>query len=1039
MDASLNDFPRGGQIVKKNEKQKATTTLFGNTAVVKTKKKTATKKQRQKALDKKNEKHENSITPTSFEGLCYKSIKDGMIILGCVHKVNEMAIQVSLPGRIYGYVMVTNISKPYSNNLQKFVDDPQFTSDDHKTLKQMFSPGQLVCVKVLAPDAATKFSVNLSLDPCDTHKEIKSTEITTGSIHMVAVQSIEDHGYVVDFGITRCRAFLPNSHVPQKYGRLGIGELIWCSVSKITSTPLVTTMVLSALEVNSAKSVISDVTSLNSILPGMRVEATIEKILKNGLQLKFMDKYIGYVGISYLKKLNCDTSKYNVGQIIDAIVLYIVPTVKITYLAIRDLEPISTSENIKIGDTMQGKVISRSAKGIYLSLPRHARGFIPFKRVKTSKDNDLSEMLLKFTRGTTHCIRILSFDFMDNSYICSNEKNVLNEKIFTINDLTAGQIVSATVQNVNNKRLMVKVGNVVGVITSLHVSDFPIQKSSMTTRFTVDQTVKCKVLDVNTETEQLYLTMKPSLMENTASLLFSMNDAQFNKIYKGVVVQIIPSGLVVVFFNGLKGFLPKQQFGFQNAGDSNKLFFVGQVIDCTIVKIDKSSSRMTLSMNAELKNTKKQNNLVQQSNDIVEKENVELTKISKHKLTENNKSEKRDAQQIDSVVAENYVVKKKRKVSTASSEQDNVDLKKEQMDVSDCEDQVNKNDTEISIKKNHSQQGLLKANDFFNMSAECLRQNTTEVSSSEESEDESETIKKKVKSKEKEETIRNDEKKIRENELKFAESYENPQSADHFDRLLLANPNDSKTWINYMAYHLQGTEIEKARAVARKAFSNISFREEQEKLNVWIALLNLENHFGTKETFNETLQEALQTNDAYSIHMQAIQMLSESYKVQELSDLINKVLKKYSHKLECWLDVGRACFKAKLVDKARQIMQKGLNVLENNRHVDLLTRFAFMENQFENSDRAQALLEQVLTSYPRRIDIWSQYIDMLIKNSQIDIARDVLRRASSLSLPAKKMKVIFKKFLDFENKFGDEDAVNKVRQMAEEFVKKATN
>jgi hypothetical protein len=44
----------------------------------------------------------------------------------------------------------------------------------------------------------------------------------------------------------------------------------------------------------------------------------------------------------------------------------------------------------------------------------------------------------------------------------------------------------------------------------------------------------------------------------------------------------------------------------------------------------------------------------------------------------------------------------------------------------------------------------------------------------------------------------------------------------------------------------QATEIEKARAIAHRALSTISFREEQEKLNVWCALLNLENLYGTK-------------------------------------------------------------------------------------------------------------------------------------------------------------------------------------------------
>jgi rRNA biogenesis protein RRP5 len=40
---------------------------------------------------------------------------------------------------------------------------------------------------------------------------------------------------------------------------------------------------------------------------------------------------------------------------------------------------------------------------------------------------------------------------------------------------------------------------------------------------------------------------------------------------------------------------------------------------------------------------------------------------------------------------------------------------------------------------------------------------------------------------------------------------------------------------------LEATEIEKACAIAQRALTTISFREEQEKLNIWCASLNLEN------------------------------------------------------------------------------------------------------------------------------------------------------------------------------------------------------
>ena len=50
----------------------------------------------------------------------------------------------------------------------------------------------------------------------------------------------------------------------------------------------------------------------------------------------------------------------------------------------------------------------------------------------------------------------------------------------------------------------------------------------------------------------------------------------------------------------------------------------------------------------------------------------------------------------------------------------------------------------------------------------------------------------------------------------------------------------------FYLFFLQAGEIDKARAVGRRALRTIAFREEGEKLNVWVALLNIENLYGTQ-------------------------------------------------------------------------------------------------------------------------------------------------------------------------------------------------
>jgi rRNA biogenesis protein RRP5 len=55
--------------------------------------------------------------------------------------------------------------------------------------------------------------------------------------------------------------------------------------------------------------------------------------------------------------------------------------------------------------------------------------------------------------------------------------------------------------------------------------------------------------------------------------------------------------------------------------------------------------------------------------------------------------------------------------------------------------------------------------------------------------------------------------------------------------------------------------------------------------------------------------------------------------------------------------------------------------------VEIISKFAHLENRLGEPERAQTLMEHILTSYPKRTDIWSSYVDMLVKNGQLDAAR----------------------------------------------------
>jgi rRNA biogenesis protein RRP5 len=94
-----------------------------------------------------------------------------------------------------------------------------------------------------------------------------------------------------------------------------------------------------------------------------------------------------------------------------------------------------------------------------------------------------------------------------------------------------------------------------------------------------------------------------------------------------------------------------------------------------------------------------------------------------------------------------------------------------------------------------------------------------------------------------------------------------PQSNADFERILLGSPNSSYAWIRYASFHIQLSDIVHAREVLRRALKTIHFREEQERFNIWMSLLNLECTFGDDSTVELVFQEALKANDPKTIYL----------------------------------------------------------------------------------------------------------------------------------------------------------------------------
>ncbi|CAG5134878.1 unnamed protein product, partial [Candidula unifasciata] len=258
----------------------------------------------------------------------------------------------------------------------------------------------------------------------------------------------------------------------------------------------------------------------------------------------------------------------------------------------------------------------------------------------------------------------------------------------------------------------------------------------------------------------------------------------------------------------------------------------------------------------------------------------------------------------------------------------------------------------------------------------------------------------------------------------------NPQSANDFERLVLQSPDSSLVWLRYMTFHIEQGEIEKARAVAEKALNTISFREEQEKKNMWLAYLNMETMYGETSDVKKLLERAVAYNDALDMYLKMCDIYVSAGNFEDADLLYALLTRKYKKEKVVWKSFGQFLFKAGKAITARNALQRSINVLDKKDHVEVIAKFANLEFTDGDKERGRTMFENLIASYPGRTDLWSVYVDMVAKVGDIEGARQIMERAVKQKLNPKKLSFLVQKYVRFEETHGTEDQVQHVKDMA---------
>ncbi|XP_038146651.1 protein RRP5 homolog [Cyprinodon tularosa] len=610
--ASLEeDFPRGGT-TKKTTESKVPVERNKVDNLFKSDEQTATRKRKGGAKNdglkkQKTDEKQDGLTLNAagkiVEILHIKNVRVGMLFLGCVKEVTDFEVTVSLPCGLLGFLSIRNVCDSYTKLLSEQLDS-EVDTEDFCSLSQIFWPGMLLRCVVSKLDITKggSLSIQLSVNPKLVNKHLTSSSLKPGMVLSGCVESIEDHGTLIDIGVSGTKAFLPEDATMNKQNKeLKVGQYLTSRVEEVKNDGRVVKLSSDPSTVARACADAKHGWNLTNLLPGLTVKATIKKVTKHGFHLDFLSSFSGQVDFLHMEPK--ESSSYAEGLQVRACVLYIEPTTRLIGLSLRSylLQPGSDIDLAPPGSHRIGEVVKECKvskmhhlSGALLELPDKTSAFVHRNHLKESKDPANDNKMSTMSELTC---RILDFSPMDQIYFASLRKSVIDQQFYKYQDIHTGQVVEGTVSVLLGHGMVVHLSeHVKGLVPRTHLSDIILQNPEK--KYMEGMRVKCRVLSVDVDNKKLVLTRKKALVESTLPLFLSYKDTRPGRVSHGYIVSIKGFGCIVRFYNDVKGLVPLGELSSEPIFSPEDIFYVGQVLKTKVLQCEPEKEKLLLSFKA---------------------------------------------------------------------------------------------------------------------------------------------------------------------------------------------------------------------------------------------------------------------------------------------------------------------------------------------------------------------------------------------------------------------------------------------------------
>ncbi len=243
-----------------------------------------------------------------------------------------------------------------------------------------------------------------------------------------------------------------------------------------------------------------------------------------------------------------------------------------------------------VGSKVKGKVTNVTDYGIFVEVKEGVEGLVYVSEISWKKNVAPSKVA---TAGEEIDVVVLDVDVAKRRMGLGIKQLQDNPWTKIVEEFPVGKVFEGTISNVAEFGLFVKVLD--GIDGMVHINDISWEriKDEELSKFKKGDTVKVKVIEVDSEKERISLGMK-QLTENP----YGDSDIEVKKgvVVTCVVTEVKEDGLDVTLPNGMRGFIKKADLAKDRQDRKADRFAVGEKVDAKIISIDRSGRKIGLSI-----------------------------------------------------------------------------------------------------------------------------------------------------------------------------------------------------------------------------------------------------------------------------------------------------------------------------------------------------------------------------------------------------------------------------------------------------------